>query len=76
MNEKITQKIINRQQANYEILNVLKEWIDNNQALRFGQILACANIVKYDYSDQTMSVIDPFFEESVDTLNAIKHPNK
>lgn len=76
MDEKLTKKILDRQKANYEILEILKEWVDRHQELRFGQILSCANVIQYDYSNQNVSVIDPFFNESVDMLAIIKRPNK
>lgn len=68
-------KVIKRQEANIEILDILKNWVEQNPELRFGQILACANIIKYDYSKQIVETVDPFFEESVDTLKNIKRPN-
>ena len=50
-----------RQDCNREIVKILKEIVDNNSALRFGQILSMLELDK-----------DRFNEESVDTLKSIR----
>lgn len=57
----IEKKLDMRQDCNREIVKILKEIVDNNSALRFGQILSMLEL------DQ-----DRFNEESVDTLKSIR----
>jgi len=57
----IEKKLDMRQDCNREIVKILKEIVDNNSALRFGQILSMLEIDK-----------DRFNEESVDTLKSIR----
>ena len=62
MNWKI--KIENRQSANRELVKVLSEYIEKYPQQRFGQIL-----VNYGFVTKE----DPFYEESVDTLEKVNH---
>ena len=64
MNPKIKIKIENRQVANRELLKVLSEYVEKYPQQRFGQIL-----VNYGFVTQG----DPFYEESVDTLEKVNH---
>lgn len=57
----IERKLDMRQDCNREIVKILKEIVDNNSALRFGQILSMLELDK-----------DRFNEESVDTLKSIR----
>lgn len=57
----IEKKLDMRQDCNREIVKILKEIVDNNSALRFGQILS---MLELDH--------DRFNEESVDTLKSIR----
>ena len=57
----IEKKLDMRQDCNREIVKILKEIVDNNSALRFGQILSMLELDKYRFS-----------EESVDTLKSIR----
>ena len=57
----IEKKLDMRQDCNREIVKILKEIVDNNSALRFGQILSMLDLDK-----------DRFSEESVDTLKSIR----
>ena len=57
----IEKKLDMRQDCNREIVKILKEIVDNNSALRFGQILSMLELDK-----------DRFKEESVDTLKSIR----
>lgn len=60
----IVAMIDNRYQYNTAIVNKLKKLVDKHPYLRFGQILANAEVITYknDY-DETIP-IDPFYEES------------
>lgn len=62
MSENIQEKISKRQEANMELLNYLAEVIEECPDLRWGQIL----------SNWFLPEGDPFFEESVDTLQRTK----
>ena len=58
-----------RQKYNKLILETLSELVKKYPDLRFGQILVDCDIIKYDIADNGIEVIDPFYEESEDTLN-------
>lgn len=58
----IKTKIAHRQEANNEILKIIGEIVDNNSQLRFCQILTILGLDS-----------DKFYEESTDTLEAIKN---
>lgn len=69
----IKEKINQRQEANLQLLEILREQILKYPELRFGQILINTEIVEmqYDYLNDHPIVKDPFYEESVDTLERI-----
>ena len=73
MTEDIKKKIDNRQEANLQILNKLRDYFLAHPDIRFGQALSNLNIIEYDRTKLTPEVIDPFFEESIDTLEKIKN---
>ena len=58
-----------RQKYNKLILETLSELVKKYPDLRFGQILVDCDIIEYDITDNGTEVIDPFYEESEDTLN-------
>lgn len=58
----IKEKIAKRQEANLEILEHLRKYIINCPDLRWGQILS-----NYGFIPKS----DPFYEESVDTLQRV-----
>jgi len=76
MTNNIKKKIDERQNANLEILDELRNYFLSFPSSRFGQALANLNIIEYDRTKLTPEVIDPFFEESVDTLEKVKHTIK
>ena len=53
-----------RQKYNKLILEVLSELVDKHPDLRFGQILANAEVITYKNDYDEMVVEDPFNEES------------
>lgn len=57
-------KISQRQSANREIIDILSDMVEEYPDLRFGQILALTEAIKY--VPVTGDVMDPFGEESVD----------
>ena len=71
MTNDIKKKIEKRQSSNLQILNKLHDYFLAFPDVRFGQALANLNIIEYDKSKLTPEVIDPFFEESVDTLEKV-----
>lgn len=73
MTENIKKKIDNRQASNLKIVDMLRDYFISFPESRFGQALANLNIIEYDRTKLTPEVIDPFFEESVDTLEKIKN---
>lgn len=74
MDAKIKEMIDNRQKANIEILQMLGEAVMKYPDLRFGQILVNLGIIEYERNtyDETLITKDPFYEESVVTLNRMK----
>ena len=74
MDAKIKEMIDKRQEANLEILNEIGAAIVKYPDLRFGQILVNLGIIKYERNtyDETLITKDPFYEESVITLNRIR----
>ena len=58
-----------RQKYNKLILETLSELVKKYPDLRFGQILVDCDIIEYNITDNGIEVIDPFYEESEDTLN-------
>ena len=73
----IKEKIKNRQKANFELVRKLSELVIAYPDLRFGQILVdfgfIEQIVNHYDSNSIISTIDPFNEESVDTLNRVNN---
>lgn len=67
--EMIRAKIDARQQSNLEILNVLRDYFLEEPDMRFCQALVNIGILHYDDDND---VIDPFYDESVDTLANMK----
>lgn len=65
LSEDIRKKIDNRQYANLQILEHLRDYVLAHPDIRFGQMLANTRIIRYDDEN---NVIDPFYEESVDTF--------
>jgi hypothetical protein len=65
-----------RQKYNEMILSVITEAVHNEPDLRFGQILANLNIIKYEKyrADPNITLItkDPFYEESEETYNKLR----
>ena len=65
-------KIALRYEYNKKILSKLNEYVDKYPDMRFGQILG--NFVlqyEIDKINDVSTVIDPFYEESVDMFNRI-----
>jgi hypothetical protein len=69
----IKNKISRRQECNKELLRIFTEIVDKNPDLRFGQILFNFQFVKWEDVNKRIKILDPFYEESVDTLNRVKH---
>lgn len=76
MEEKIKEKIKNRQTANFELVNKLSELVIAYPEQRFGQILINFGFIEQivdHYDCSIVSTVDPFYEESVDTLNRVNN---
>ena len=78
MNNKFTEMIDKRQEANRDIIAHLSTLVELYPDLRFGQILAISNVIQYEHiscdSDQYVEVVkDPFNEESVETLRRVNN---
>lgn len=75
MDAKIKEAIEKRQNANVEILQMVGDTVMKYPDLRFGQILVNLGIIEYERNtyDETLITKDPFYEESVVTLNRIKN---
>lgn len=70
----IKEKIKNRQKANFELVRKLSELVIAYPDLRFGQILVDFGFIEQivdHYDSNIILTIDPFNEESVDTLNRV-----
>ena len=72
-------KIAQRQQSNVEILQIIGETVMKHPDLRFGQILAMLDIIQYETVNRIdllgahgTEPVDPFYEESVDTLTRVR----
>ena len=65
MDKTLEQKILERQEANKEILAYIEALVNRFPQQRFGQILS--NYILEDGGRK-----DPFYEESVDMLTRIK----
>lgn len=78
LNEDIKNKIRMRQDANMEILDILKKYFTEYPDIRFSQALVNLQIIRYTNTlaeGGRMEVIDPFNEESTDILERIKISN-
>ena len=71
----IKEKIKNRQKASFELIKKLSELVIAYSDLRFGQILVNFGFVEQitHHYDGSISTKDPFYEESVDTLNRVNN---
>lgn len=69
----IKNKISKRQECNKELLRIFTDIVEKNPELRFGQILFNFQFVKWENVNERIKILDPFYEESVDTLNRVKH---
>lgn len=72
--ESIRKKYEAREGANFEILDILKKYLEDHPHTRFGQALVALGIVQYHINtyDEEAITMDPFKEESIDMLNRIK----
>ena len=73
-------KIEQRQTANKELISLLSEAVEKYPHLRFGQLLCAFNVVRQTSIVEGNDIIglkteDPFYEESVDTLERVKLNN-
>lgn len=68
----IKNKISRRQECNKELLRIFTDIVEKNPELRFGQILFNFQFVKWENVNEGIKILDPFYEESVDTLNRVK----
>lgn len=65
-------KINNRARDNKAILDVLRDLIESNPDLRFGQILFNWKFVNWNSCGAGVTIHDPFYEEPADTLKRVK----
>lgn len=72
MKEQYKWKIPKRKESNKELLRILADIIEDNPDLRFGQILFNWQFIIGDNDNGDIKIIDPFYEESVDTLKRVK----
>lgn len=68
---------MDRLEANRAILKRLGEVVEANPALRFGQILVAWGVLQtriehHNPVDYTMTLLDPFQEESMTTLERLQ----
>lgn len=68
----IKNKISWRQGCNKELLRIFTDIVERNPELRFGQILFNFQFVKWENVNERIKILDPFYEESVDTLKRVK----
>jgi hypothetical protein len=76
MEKEITEKIKNRQSANFELVKKLSELVIAYPDLRFGQILVNFGFIKQIVDHYDCNIVlteDPFNEESVDTLKRVNN---
>lgn len=76
MMKNIKEKIKNRQKANFELVRKLSELVIAYPDQRFGQILVNFGFIEQivdHYDDNIVLTKDPFYEESVDTLNRVNN---
>ena len=63
-----------RQQANKEILRILSVMVEIFPDMRFGQLLANADVLKYDpHSSGIKTIRDEYHLESKDLLERVKN---
>ena len=72
--QQIHKKIAARKDANMQLLETLKVYLESHDEIRFGQALVNLGIIQYQNNtyDEEIMVLDPFYEESIDMLNRIK----
>lgn len=76
MERTIEEKIKNRQKANFELVRKLSELVVAYPDLRFGQILVNFGFIEQIVDHYDCSIVlteDPFYEESIDTLNRVNN---
>jgi hypothetical protein len=78
MEKEIKEKINKRLISNLELAEELVKRIKENPQQRFGQILINFKFIEIvnDIDNNTCIIKDPFYEESVDTLNRVKEWKK
>ena len=68
---------MNRQEANFKLLEILKETLERFPDLRFIQALWALKIIDAEVKEgigyKTMEPIDRFYEEPAETLKRIGH---
>lgn len=72
MEESYKWKVPKREESNKELLRILADIIEDNPDLRFGQILFNWQFIIGDNDNGDIKIIDPFYEESVDTFKRVK----
>ena len=65
-------KISKRKESNQEIVKILEGIVNNYPELRFGQILLVFDFITAELVDDEIRIVDPFNEESVDTLKRVR----
>lgn len=65
-------KVRNRGLDNYALLATLRDLIEENPDLRFGQILLNWKFVNWNSCGAGITIHDPFHEEPSDTLKRVK----
>lgn len=66
-------RVKKRKECNTAMLDILKELVENHPQLRFGQILVVFGFVDCVTSNTDGAhIVDPFNEESADTLARVK----
>lgn len=75
MEKEIKEKIDKRLTSNLELAEELVKRISENPQQRFGQILFNFKFIEIvnDIDNNTCIIKDPFYEESIDTLNRVKN---
>lgn len=69
------EKISNRLTSNIVLADMLTKLIVKHPELRFGQILINYGFIETETDLETFETVvkDPFYEESIDTLNRVKN---
>ena len=65
-------KISKGKESNQEIVKILEGIVNNYPELRFGQILLVFDFITAELVDDEIRIVDPFNEESVDTLKRVR----